>query len=519
MKNAVGYCRFSSTNQREESIDAQKRAIKYFAMHEGYNIIRFYEDQAISGKTARRRPGFLQMIEDAKSKEFETVIVHKFDRFSRDLVDNFTYEKELKKSGVELISVMEKLDSTPAGKLMKVIIAGINSFYVDNLAVEVAKGLKENAYNCVYTGGTPPIGYDILDKRYIINEYEAEAVKIIFQMYGNENYGYVPIIRKLNALGFKTKAGNPFGKNSLYEIIRNERYKGVFVYNKHTARAHDGSRTRTDKDDKDIIRIPGGIPQIVSEELWERCNDRLARNRRNGGASKAKEMYLLSGLIFCGECGFRMHGNGRYPAPDRPKLITYRCAHRDQCCACKNKEIKRDDVENFVIDQLQVHLFSNKIIPQLTKQLNEYIQATTQSENHLPRYENRLKKLETGRSHIIEAVTKTGFTDLFAHKLAEIETEIQSINSMISKASNHQQIGAVTEDMVAKYLLSFKAFVLKRDKPQIKKFIDSFVERVDVYRESVKVTFKIILPTNQDKPLQYLFETNAKREQLKKKTA
>lgn len=244
-----------------------------------------------------------------------------------------------------------------------------------------------------------------------------------------------PIIRKLNALGFKTKAGNPFGKNSLYEIIRNERYKGVFVYNKHTARAQDGSRTRTDKDDKDNIGIPGGIPQIVSEELWTKCNDRLARNKRNSGASKAKEIYLLSVLIFCGECEFRMNGNGRYPAPDRPKLITYRCAHRDQCCAYKNKEIKRDDVGNFVIDQLQTHRFSNKIIPQLTKQLNEYIQATTESGNHLLLYENRLKELETSRDHIVEAVTKTGLTDLFAGKLTEIEEEIQSINSMISKSA------------------------------------------------------------------------------------
>ncbi len=515
MINAVGYCRFSSNNQREESIDAQKRAIKYFSQQEGYNILRFYEDRAISGKTDNR-PSFQQMMEDVEKGEFEIVIVHKLDRFSRDAADAVNYEKRLKLHGVQLVSVMEKLDNSPTGNLMKMIITAINSFYVANLALEIGKGLKENALKAETTGGTPPLGYDIIDKKYVINENEADAVRLLFQMY-DQGYGYGAIIRQLNALGYKTKRNKPFGKNSLYELLHNERYKGVFVYNKKTARRPDGTRSsRRLKPENEIIRIPGGVPALVDEDLWNRVNERLQNNKRNAGSFKAKEMYLLSGLIYCGECGYSMHGNARYPAPDRPKSITYRCCHRDNNLSCTNKEIKRDDIENYVIDQLQKYMFNDDIIPELTANLNNYInQNTVNNDTDKVKYLDKLKELETGKTNIIEAIAKSGFADVFTKKLADIETETATVTAMLKRLDKSKPVLEITEDMVIEYLSSFKHFVLRRDKPQIKKFIDSYVERVDVFKDNVKVTFKVSLGIKQLKDVEYSFEKDASREELK----
>lgn len=112
----------------------------------------------------------------------------------------------------------------------------------------------------------------------------------------NEGYGYSAIIDKLNALGYKTKRGMPFGKNSLHEIFMNERYKGVFVYNKR----HGGvfrKKPRNNhkyRDDNEIIRIEGGCPQLIPEDVWNNVNKvRLALQQR---ASNRKNPYLLSGL-------------------------------------------------------------------------------------------------------------------------------------------------------------------------------------------------------------------------------
>ena len=514
MINAVGYCRFSSNNQREESIDAQKRAIKYFAQQEGYNILRFHEDKAISGKTDNR-PAFQRMMEDIKTGEFQAVIVHKLDRFSRDIGDTMQYEKQLKMHNIELISVMERLDNSPSGNLMKIIIAGINKFYVENLAVEVQKGLKENAYKAQTTGGKPPLGYDIVNKQYVINEQEAGAIRLLYQMY-DEGEGYTAIIRKLNALGYTTKVGKSFGKNSLYELLHNERYKGSYVYNKHTARRPDGSRTRSWKPDDQVIRIPNAIPAIVSEELWNRVQERLEQNKRKAGANKAKEMYLLSGLIYCGECGYAMHGNARYPAPDRPKLVTYRCSHRDNNLNCNNKEIKRDDIESFVIDQLQKHLFRDKLVPELTQRLNTYIAETSETnQTSLEQYRNRLQELEHNKTNIIEAIAKSGYAEVFSQKLSEIESEIATVQAMLKQDAKSCTTTTITEDMVRQYLSTFKSFVLKRDKPQIKKFIDSYVERVDVYRDKVIVKLRVSLSLDEQNTVTYAVEDGASRKEVR----
>ena len=92
---AVGYCRFSSDNQREESIDAQKRAITKYAEENGLTIYKWYVDEAYSARTANR-PGFLEMIEDSNKRAFNKLLIYKFDRFSRNDYDRAIYKHKLK---------------------------------------------------------------------------------------------------------------------------------------------------------------------------------------------------------------------------------------------------------------------------------------------------------------------------------------------------------------------------------------------------------------------------------------
>lgn len=221
MTDAVIYARFSSDMQREESIDAQVRACKYYAQNFGYNIIRIYADRAKSGRYIRKREQFQAMLAASAEGMFSAVLVHKLDRFGRNGMDTLESQKILEQNGVELISVKERLDKTPQGKLMLYVIVGMNEFYSANLAQETMKGLKENAYKCLYTGGIAPLGYDVNpDKTFRINETEAEAVRLIFKMYA-DGCGYTEILRTLSARGLKTKRGRPFGSNSLHDLLTN----------------------------------------------------------------------------------------------------------------------------------------------------------------------------------------------------------------------------------------------------------------------------------------------------------
>ncbi len=157
-KRAAAYTRFSSDNQRDESIDAQVRAIEAYCEQKGFDLVKIYADRAKSA-TSDKRPEFLQMIEDSGKGLFDVAIVHKLDRFSRDKYDSAKYKRILKKNGVKLLSVTENLDDSPESVILESLLEGMAEYYSKNLAREVMKGLKETAYQCKHTGGLPPIGY------------------------------------------------------------------------------------------------------------------------------------------------------------------------------------------------------------------------------------------------------------------------------------------------------------------------------------------------------------------------
>ena len=218
MINVVAYARFSSDNQRTESIDAQIRAICDYCDKNGYNLVKIYKDEAISGTSTEDREQFIQMINDSKNKSFNYVVVHKFDRFARNRYDHALYEKKLEDNGVKLLSVMEQLNDSPESVILKSVLTGMNEYYSLNLAREVRKGQKENALKCVHNGGIPPLGYDLNDDNtYKINEEEAKSVKLIYKMY-LDGRGYATIADELNALGFTNKLGKSF-KKQVSEIL------------------------------------------------------------------------------------------------------------------------------------------------------------------------------------------------------------------------------------------------------------------------------------------------------------
>jgi len=144
---AVLYARFSSDNQREESIDAQLRALREYCERNGIVVIHEYCDRARSA-TTDDRPEFLDMIADSKTKDFDFIIVHKLDRFSRNRYDSAYYKRELKKNGVALISILEYMDDSPESVILESVLEGMSEYYSKNLAREVMKGMKESAMQC-----------------------------------------------------------------------------------------------------------------------------------------------------------------------------------------------------------------------------------------------------------------------------------------------------------------------------------------------------------------------------------
>ncbi len=176
----AAYARFSSDNQRDESIDAQLRAIHEYAEKKGFTVVAEYTDRAKSATTDNRE-AFQQMIADSELGKFDGVIIHKLDRFARNRYDSAIYERRLKNNGIHLFSVVENLDDSPESIILESLLEGMAEYYSKNLAREVRKGLNENALKCRHNGGTPPLGYDVDNetKTYIINQQEGSTPKIV----------------------------------------------------------------------------------------------------------------------------------------------------------------------------------------------------------------------------------------------------------------------------------------------------------------------------------------------------
>lgn len=267
MLKAVAYCRFSSEMQRDESIDAQLAAIREYATRNNMTLIHEYIDRAKSA-TTDQRPAFLQMIKDSGKDKFDVIIIHKLDRFSRDKYDSVVYKRKLRLNNIQLHSVTEHLDGSPESIILESLLEGMAEYYSKNLARETMKGLTENAKKGLSTGGKPPLGFirNPETKKLEIHEHEAECVRLVFEMV-LEGYSYRDVIVELNERGHKTRGGRPFAVNSIYSLLRNEKYRGCFTFNRSQKKEMRGRQgAHKYKNDEEMIRVEGGCPRIVSDE-------------------------------------------------------------------------------------------------------------------------------------------------------------------------------------------------------------------------------------------------------------
>ena len=306
-KHVIAYCRYSSDNQRDESIDAQIRAIKEFCNRNDYILDHVYVDEARSA-TTDSRPQFQQIFKDLIPGKHYALVVHKLDRFARDRYDSAHYKRKLKEAGMRLISVIEHLDDSPESIILESVLEGMSEYYSKNLSREVMKGMRETAYQGKHVGGVPPLGYAVnQNQEYEISPAESVIVRTIFEMY-DMGYSYSKIRDHLNTRGHKTRQGKPFSISSFHDLLKNPKYKGDFFFNQTASKFPSGKRNNhAMKEADEIIYIKDRIPAIVNVDLWDRVNKKM-NNRKQNGAKKAKNVYMLSGIIECGECHGAMCG-------------------------------------------------------------------------------------------------------------------------------------------------------------------------------------------------------------------
>ena len=497
----AAYMRYSSDNQKIESITAQKRFIDEYAKRHGLNIVATYVDEARTGTNADREQ-LQQLLEDSSKSMFKMVLVHKLDRFFRDLSGLLDCEKQLRRNSVSLVSVSENIDDTAQGRFMLSILGGAAEFYSRNLSNEIKKGQRETALQCKHPGGSPPLGYNVdpVTRLYVVNEHESQAVRSIFELYA-EGVGYNKILDYLNSMGFRTKFGNFFAKNSLNSILANEKYVGIYVYNKRQDEKDcRGKRNPYIRPKEEWIQIQGGIPAIIDMETFERVQARMSHNAARGGRYKAKTLYILSGLIRCGECGAAFTGNTRKDGRGRSSYSSYDCQGKRNKRNCESRCIRKDDLENFVLAELYDKVLSEVSIRDITERMNSYSEKI--SEHGRGDLELAQKELGATKNKIDKLLRLVVETDVssatISDELKRLEDSKAYLESRIDELTINNTAVSFTDSITADLLNRSREIVRTRNLVECRNLMYAFVDSVIVYADRVEVLFKVNVPDDGD---------------------
>ncbi len=473
---AVIYARYSSHNQREESIEGQLRECYEYASKNEITVIKEYVDRALSGKTDNR-PGFQRLIKDSEKKGFEAVIMYTLDRFARNRYDSAIYKAKLKKNGVKLIYVKQPMPDTPEGIILESVLEGYAEYYSANLARSIKRGMTENALKC-YAMGAKVFGFDKgKDKKYHINEIEANIVRRVYELYADGNTGK-SIAEWVNSQGMKTCFGKPFRYNYIYNILTNEKYIGVYRFG-------------------DVV-IEDGIPPIVSKELYDKVQERLRHNNVTRQKGKAKEEYLLTTKVFCGHCGKMMIGESGTSKTGKIYRY-YKCSTRKKSSKCQKHSERKERLEKFVVQYTMDYVLNDETIDYIVEKAVEIAKEEMENNVYLKGLYANLKDTEKRLNNLTAAIEKGLDASLVEDRIKELREECKTIEADIAR--EELSIPTITKDHIIFWLESFKKGDIEDINWQ-RKIIDTLVNSIYIYdngRKGREIVLRFNLSKDSEK--------------------
>ena len=348
------YTRVSTEDQAKEgySLEVQREYLELFAQRERYEIFKVYCDEGISAYSTRR-PALQQLLADAKAKRFELVLVHKIDRFSRNLKDLLMLVDELSSYGVAFKSAAEPFDTTTsAGKLMFQQLGSFAEFERNRIAERVFPGMIKGVQQGNWQGARfSPFGYSYSKEKKLlgVDDREANIVKLIYTMYlsGKSTHD---IAAYLDRKCYKTRTGKRFYNKFICVILKNQIYTGKIVWNKK----HYDKNQKTKKyykyiknDPSKILIAQGRHLPIIDEGDFVQVQQKLAEKKKTWRPRVKNKEYLLTGLLTCSKCNHKYNGvstisNHRTNIKKR----WYRCSGPyANHIRCTNRSVKAEDIE------------------------------------------------------------------------------------------------------------------------------------------------------------------------------
>ena len=464
-KLAVVYARYSSHSQGEQSIEGQlSEAHKYAAAH-GYTIVHEYVDRAKSGRSDNREE-FQKMLKDTAKRQFDVIILWKVDRFGRNR-EEITFNKHrCKKNGVRVEYIAETIPNTPEGVILESVLEGFAEYYSLQLSQNIRRGQAESAEKCQSTGGNRPMGYLTgPDKRFILDPETAPTVKMIFDMYA-AGQTVTEIITYLNDMGLHNRKGKKFTKNSLYAILNNEKYTGVYIYK-----------------DK---RIEGGMPRIVDDETFWKVQELLKTNKRAPAHKWSKADYILTDKLFCGKCGSGMIGESG-TSKTGAKHNYYICSKRKRERACDKKAVKQALIEDLVIQSTIDLLNDDELLEFLIENTWQFYNAQDETQEELEALKRQLEQTEAAIENLIRAIEAGILNSATKKRMDELEAQQKDLITAIADREIARNFH-ITREYVDFFFRQFRDKDYT-DRECQKQLVATFINSVFVFDDHIKINY------------------------------
>ena len=409
-----------STDQ-DEQINSLENQVQYYTeliqSKPNWKFVPGYVDEGISGGSTKKRDNFNRMIRDAKAGMFDFIITKEISRFSRSTLDSIKYTQELLDYNVGVFFQNDNINTLDTDSEFRlVIMAGVAQDEIRKLSERLKFGFRQAIKNGHVLGNDKLYGYDKKDCVLTVNEEEAEIIRIIFDLYGNQRLGTRTISKRLMELGYTSREGNAFNTLTIRHILENPKYKGWYCGNKSQSVDYRTKRNILLDESEWVMYPDPSIPAIVSEELWNRANVLYKRRREemksHSSGVSFHNRYPYSAKIYCEEHGTTFHRQVIQTKKGQQEVWQCKVYRSHGRAACSAPQIRSSDLDVILSDIFrELVRDKEKIIDSLVTVLTnipkevDYGKLRCQVENEmedLERKKNRLLDLSIAGALTVE---------------------------------------------------------------------------------------------------------------------
>lgn len=437
------YARVSTHS--DEQLNSQENQIQTFTdlinKNSKWTFVDGYVD-TIRGESAANRNNFMKMIEDSKTDKFDLIICKEISRFSRDLLDSISYTRELFKNNVGVYFTSDNLCTIDRDSELRLgIMATIAQQEVARLSERIKFGHRKSIENGVVMGNSRIYGFRKQDGKLVIDEREGKMVKRIYDLYSTGDYSLRDISETLYDEGYKNHSGNRIEHTTIKSIIKNPKNKGYYCGNKVKILDYRTKQQKFLPEDQWIMykdKTGEIVPAIVSEELWEKCNEMLSKRcvTNKGNSSGKRFTSPLSGKIICAHCNKSYH-HGTYKH-NGEKTFRWICQEKKKRATyCPSFSIK--DNEMIEILKAFFDIFLNNFDEYVDKYIALYEENLNKSEIDcmVENINKEIKRLEIKKENLLDLCTDGIISkNDFKEKNNKIQLEINTLKSEINSLTN-----------------------------------------------------------------------------------